>query len=58
MILFAPSLFLVIEKAMAISLVIGILYLIAEFAAHTLRVVTSFKLAGAIAARSFKTFFY
>ena len=50
--------FLVVKEAMAVALVIRILNLIAELAAHAFCVLASFKLAGAIAARSFKAFLY
>ena len=48
------SLFLIIKKAMAISLIIGICYLITEFAAHTLKILCARKSAGAVTARAAK----
>ena len=56
--IFKKLFFLVVKEAMAIALVIRIFNLIAKFLAHAFCVLASFKLAGAIAARSFKAFLY
>lgn len=51
-------LFFVIKHAMTVALVVFISYLLSEFAAHTLILIASFKLARTISSGSFKTVLY
>ena len=49
---------LVIKHTVTVSFKVGVGYLLAEFLADALIFLRSFKAAGAISTRPFKTFFY